>query len=138
MPHRIEHLIHFLLSYSSELKIISAAFVAVSSLFAQISTDLRGIEDLGVKAIFGGALIWCVRLLLAQQAEHKKEVRDIWIEHKRESDERESRSAERTDANTKALNELTLITKEQTDYFKTVTRTIVEDRINAKPTPKIP
>lgn len=117
---------------------MSAALVAASSLLAQISTDLRGIEDLGVKAIFGGALIWCVRLLLAQQAEHKKEVRDIWQAHKAEYSVTLANATLTTEANTKALNDLTAITKEQTDYFKTVTRSIVDEKIRSKPDPKLP
>ncbi len=139
MPHRLfEAFFHISSALVFEIKMSIASIVAGGAFLADIATEMKGVEELGLKAILCAALIWIVRLHLTQQKEHKQELRDIWALHKKEAEDRELRANETREANTRALNELTSLTKEQTDYFKTVTRNIVEDRIKAKPTPTIP
>lgn len=115
-----------------ELKIAFVAFIGSLAVIAETATELKGWEDTSLKALLIGAVIYLVRSQSQDRKEHKAELHEAWDLHKKESDEREARTTDAMIANTKALAELTKITEEQTTYFKTVTRTIVDERLKTK------
>lgn len=126
MYHVSEHLL--------ELKI---AFVATIGFFAVITeavTELQGWEEASLKVLLVAAVIYLVRSQAQDRKEHKAELHEAWDLHKKESDEREAKTTDAMIANTRALADLTKITEEQTNYFKTVTRTIVDERLKTKAT----
>ncbi len=80
--------------------------------------EAQGWADLGLPGLLIVALVFVVRELQQERAEGRKE-----------RDEREERMLEALNKNAESLNQLTTLTKEQTDYFKSVTRNIVEQHI---------
>ena len=130
----LEPLLSFLHAFAFEVKTGIAAILGGSALLADLATEAKGWEEVSLKVILILALVYICKLYLEQQKEHKAELRETWDLHKRESLERERLSKESQEANTRALNELTTLTKEQTDYFKTVTRSIIDERIKNRPT----
>lgn len=123
---------HPLSEHLLEIKIALAASLGFFALIAEAATELKGWEDLSLKALLIGAVIYLIRTQAQDRKEHKAELHEAWTQQKKESDEREAKSTEVMIANTKALAELTKITEEQTTYFKTVTRTIVDERLKSK------
>ena len=115
-----------------ELKIAFVALIGSLAVIAETATELKGWEDTSLKVLLIGAVIYLVRSQSQDRKEHKAELHEAWDLHKKESDEREAKTTDVMIANTKALAELTKITEEQTTYFKTVTRTIIDERLKTK------
>lgn len=115
--------------FAFELKLVIVSLLGAIALVADGLADFKNWEDFGLKTILGAAVLYIGRIFLQQQKDHKAELLSLWQEHKAESLSRESAGKAALDANTKALCDLTVLTKEQTDYFKTVTRTIVDERL---------
>ena len=76
-----------------------------------------------------GAIVWMAKLLVQMNSEHRKEIAATWAEHKRDVEEREERLVTAMEASAKAQRELATLTEAQTNYFKTVTRNIVDQRL---------
>ncbi len=91
------------------------------------------LEDYGLKGLLILALVFVVRLLLKQQAEHKQELQEQQTQHRAEASRREERMLQAMHAQAEGLDQLTTLTKEQTDYFKSVTRNIVDQHLQNKP-----
>lgn len=115
-----------------EFKIVMVALISSFALIAESVTELKGWEDISLKVLLIGAVIYLVRSQSQDREEHKAELAAAWDAHKKESGEREAKTTDVMVANTKALSELTKITEEQTAYFRTVTRTIVDERLKNK------
>lgn len=109
-----------------------AATIGFFAVIAEAAAELKGWEDLSLKVLLIGAVIYLIRTQSQERKEHKAELHEAWDLHKKESDEREAKTTDVMTANTRALSELTKITEEQTTYFKTVTRTIVDERLKTK------
>lgn len=123
---------HSISHHLFELKIMFAATIGFFAVIAEAAAELKGWEDLSLKVLLIGAVIYLIRTQSQERKEHKAELHEAWDLHKKESDEREAKTTDVMAANTKALSELTKITEEQTTYFKTVTRTIVDERLKTK------
>lgn len=91
------------------------------------------LEDYGLKGLLIISLIFVVRLLLRQQADHKVELREQQAQHREEASRREERMLQAIHAQVEGLEQLTLLTKEQTDYFKSVTRNILDQHLHSRP-----
>lgn len=99
------------------------ALAATSALLAVVDSQLptSSIEDYSVKGILGVAVIVLYRLLLKSQADTTA-LRD----------KHEARLVGVIEANTRSNEKVCEMTAESSNYFKTVTRTIVDDRLHPK------
>lgn len=133
-----------MLQHTLDIKLLGAAIVAIVAAAGEAVSEAKSWEDLTFKAALGIALIFVTHRLLTEQAERKAERESTWAAHKAEmkamleahqktSDEREDRAHAALAANTEKLGEIAGLTKEQTDYFKTVTRNIIDDRLKTRP-----
>ena len=118
--------------FSFEIKLAIAGLTGGVALIADIASETKGLEDLGLKAILIAALIYIGRLYLTQQREHKQEMRDLISVHQSDSDEREHKVTTVMQAMISGLGELTALTREQTEYFRAFTKRIVEEGFNKK------
>lgn len=137
-----------MLSHLTELKLTLAALVGIGAWLADTSQELnlKGWEEMGVRGILFAAVVFIGRLFLESQKAHKAETEKIWETHKAEiiatkkehaesAASREQRLVQCLENNAKCLSELTTLTREQTDYFKAVTRNVVSEKLNGgKPT----
>jgi len=102
-------------------KLSIAALTGLGAFFADASPEIRGWEELGMKGLLIAALVFVVKLLLRQQAEHKEE-----------TGKREERLLAHIEKSTIIQSELLEATKRQTGYFETVTRNIVNERLGER------
>jgi hypothetical protein len=126
-----------LAAHLTEIKLTLAAMVGITAWLADTSQelDIKGWEELGLKAILLFAVIFIGRLFLDAKREHKAEIQATWDAHKKDVEIREAKLQQCIGDNTKCLTELTALTKEQTEYFKAVTRNVVNEKLNGgKPT----
>jgi hypothetical protein len=116
-----------------EIKLTLAAIVGLAAGIADATKtlDANGWEELGLKGLLLFAVYYIGRLFLDANKAHKAEMQSTWEAHKAEAATRESKLVNAIEANSKGLSELTALTKEQTDYFKTVTRNIVDEKLKA-------
>jgi len=133
----------FLQDVSFHTKVILATITGVSAMLADAANEAKGWEDLGLKTALTLALIFVVKLLLDQQKLHKQELKEIWdahkaemkamrAEHKEEAAKREDRMVKAIEVQVISMNEVRDLTRDQTEYFKTVTRNIVYEKIHGK------
>jgi hypothetical protein len=115
----------FLLSFAADWhehwKAMVASSIAAFAMLADFATEAKGWEDVSMKVLLLVAVVFLVRLVLKQQAEHKAD-----------SAAREQRMLEAINRAAEGMEKLTDLTKEQTDYYKAVTRNIVAERLNVK------
>ena len=135
-----------LAAHLTEIKLTLAALVGFGAWLADTNPSVTGWEEASLKVLLILAVICIGKLFLEAQKTHRAEMEKVWESHKAEiaatkeahkqaSEIRESRLVTCLDDNTECLRELTSLTKEQTDYFKAVTRTVVSEKLNAgKPT----
>jgi hypothetical protein len=126
------------------LKLAAASAVGLAAAGVDVVMDAHGWEDVSLKVMLTLALLFIGRLLLQQQKEHKEELEKVWEAHKHEAINREElhkhdtlnreeRYQRALDENSAKLGELVDLTREQTDYFKAVTRNVVDERLKGKP-----
>jgi len=122
-------------SHVLELKLTCAAAVGIAAGALDAGRDIpaRGWEDMGLKGLLIFAVIFVGKLFLDAQRTHKTEMQTTWDAHKKDAQEREEMLLAALKANSKGLEELTALTKEQTDYFKTVTRVVVSEKLGRPP-----
>src|SRR4051812_28243694 len=87
-------------------------------ILADAATELKGWEDVGLKGLLLFAVGYLIRKLEAGQTKHEQDLKD-----------RDAKTLDVILHHTDALRELTVLTKEQTDYFKAVTRDVVNERL---------
>lgn len=129
-----------MLQHAFELKLGLASSVGLIAAVTDVATDVHGWEDLSLKGILIAAVIFIGRLFLQQQQqqrdqqrEHKAEIEKTWDAHKQDAEKREVKYCTALDANSKCLTELVVLTREQTDYFKAVTRDVVNEKLKGRP-----
>jgi len=124
-------------AHATEIKLTLAALVGFAAWLADASEQLNitGWEEASLKVLLIGAVICIGKLFLEAQKTHKAEIQATWEAHKKDIEIREAKLQQCIGDNTKCLTELSALTKEQTDYFKAVTRTVVNEKLNGgKPT----
>ena len=126
------------------LKLALASVVGLVAALTDVAADVHGWEDVSLKVLLILALIFIGRLFLQQQQDHKADVKDhkgevekIWAAHKEDAEKREIKYLAAIEANKQCLQQLVALTEEQTIYFKTVTRTVVDEKLNNKK-PQLP
>ena len=111
-----------------------ATVLAIGGLWiADESVMPKSYEDVGLKGLLIVAVAYLVRTSAKQQEEHKAEMKEQAETHLEASGKREDKMTTALTAQTDALNKVAALTQEQTEYFKTVTRGIVDDRLKSKP-----
>ena len=119
-----------------EIKLTLAALLGIAAGIADASSalDAKGWEEIGIKGLLLFAVYYIGKLFLDANKAHKAEMQQARDAHQADAEKREDKLVAALDANSKSLTELTELTKEQTDYFKTVTRNIVAEKLgNGKP-----
>lgn len=109
-------------------KLATGGLAVVILAAADMAAPPQSIEDYSIKAMMGAVIIFLVRLLLKQQAEHKQELKEERTQHQEKVVSSMNKQAE-------ALERVADLTEEQTTYFKTVTRGIVDEHIKGPRTP---
>ncbi|RBP37024.1 hypothetical protein DES53_115165 [Roseimicrobium gellanilyticum] len=99
-------------------KAMLASGVATVAMLGDIASDAKSWEDVSLKVLLLIAVVFLVRLLLRQQAEHKAE-----------SAAREQRMLETLNRTAEGMEALTALIQEQTDYFKSVVKSVVSERL---------
>lgn len=118
---------------STHLKMFASCMLITALVLADMGVTPQSAEDYTLKGLLICALLYVSRLLLIQQDAHKADMKEIAKLHKEDCVQRENKLQSCIEAQTHSMSELTTLTREQTDYFKTVTRNIVDDRLNSKP-----
>ena len=103
-------------------KAMVASGVASFAMLADIASEAKGWEDVSLKVLLLVAVVFLVRLLLRQQTEHKLE-----------SAAREQRMLDALNRTADGMEALTTLTQEQTDYFKSVVKSVVSERLQGPP-----
>lgn len=111
------------------LVLISAADMAVAP---------QTFEDYGLKGLLIVTVIFLVRQLLKTQAEHKAEMKEERATHLAANAQREEKMIAAMTKQAEELGRVADQTEEQTTYFKTVTKDIVNERLHGIPRPNIP
>lgn len=122
-----------MLQHAFDLKFVLASSVGLIAAVTDVVADVHGWEDVSLKAILIAAVIFIGRLFLQQQREHKAELEKTWDAHKQDTEKREAKYCTALDANTKCLTDLVGLTRDQTDYFKAVTRDVVNEKLKGRP-----
>jgi hypothetical protein len=115
-----------------DLKIAMASSIGFFALVAEAATELHGWEDVGLKGLLIGAVVYLIRAQAQDRKDHRVELAAAWAEHKKESEGREARATAAITANTNALSELTKLAEEQIDYFKGITKAVVDEKFKPK------
>lgn len=126
-----------LVNHVTEIKLTLAAIVGFAAWLADASEQLniKGWEEFGLKGILLACVVTIGKLFLEAQKTHKAEIQATWEAHKKDVEVREAKLHQCIGDNTQCLRELTTLTKEQTEYFKAVTRNVVNEKLNGgKPT----
>lgn len=118
-----------LAAHATEIKLTITAFIGLSAWLADMTTDAKGLEDLGLKGICILAVVTIGKLFLDAQKAHKAEMKETWDAHKKDAEGREAKLVKCIEDCTKATGDMAALTKEQTDYFKAVTRNIVSEKL---------
>lgn len=116
-------------------KLASGGLAVVLLAAADAVTPPQSIEDYSIKALMGIVIIFVVRLLLTQQKEHKQELKDEREHNRTEAAQREEKMVTAMTKQAEALERVADQTEEQTTYFKTVTRGIVDEHLKGPRTP---
>jgi hypothetical protein len=111
-------LLTLLQDWHEHWKAMLASGVASFAMLADIASEAKGWEDVSLKVLLLVAVVFLVRLLLRQQTEHKVE-----------SAAREQRMLEALNRTADGMEALTALTQEQTDYFKSVVKSVVSERL---------
>jgi hypothetical protein len=129
----------FLQHLTFEIKLIAASVIGGAALLADLANEYRGWEDVGLKGILIAAVVFIGRLYLKQQEEHRQERKADWEAHKKDREAAELAYRQAMETNSELLKEIKAATEEQTTYFKTVTRNLVEQHLKAPESkPKLP
>jgi hypothetical protein len=112
-----------------EFKLTLTALIGFAAWLADTSPDIKGWEESTLKGLLILAVISIGKLFLDAQKNHKAEIQATWEAHKKDVEIREAKLHQCIGDNTKCLAELTSLTKEQTEYFKAVTRNVVNEKL---------
>jgi hypothetical protein len=112
-----------------ELKLTLTALIGFAAWLADTSPYIKGWEESTLKGLLILAVISIGKLFLDAQKNHKAEIQATWEAHKKDVEIREAKLHQCIGDNTKCLAELTSLTKEQTEYFKAVTRNVVNEKL---------
>lgn len=118
---------------AAHLKIVAACAVILATFIADGFTKPASYEDVGLKTILIIAIVYLARLLTKQQEEHKTERAKDAEKHLADAAVREEKMLAAVNRQSDAMERVAQLTEEQTSYFKTVTRTIVDERLAKKP-----
>lgn len=111
---------------ASQWKIFSGVLAVAIFSVADLAVPSQSVEDYSLKALLIVALVFVVRLLLVQQKEHKQELKELRDRH-------ETAMQNVVKANTESNQRVADLAEEQATYFKTVTRSIMDEKLKNVP-----
>lgn len=120
-----------MIHHALDLKLAVAGVLAVGAIVTEGVTEVRGWEDVSLKALLIAALVFVVRLLLKQQTEHKSEIRETWRLHKEEAEQREAKVVACMTAQSCKLEKLCELTEEQTEHYRSFVKAAVDAKLKA-------
>lgn len=97
---------------------LAALFATFGTLLGEIPANFGEWENLSLKVILLIAVVWLVRQNLKERAENLIEM---------------GKRTEAIDRQTEAIANLARLTEEQTNYFKSYIRNVMNERLNIKP-----
>jgi hypoxanthine-guanine phosphoribosyltransferase len=119
-----------MLHHALDIKLAVASAVALVAAVTDATTQPQGWEDISLKALLIGALVFVVRLLLKQQTDHKSEIRETWQMHKEEAEKREVKVVSCLEAQTQTLRKLCELTEEQTEHYRSFVKAAVDAKLH--------
>jgi hypothetical protein len=104
---------------------------------ADMTVAPQTLEDYGLKGLLLITVIFLVRQLLKSQIEHKQEMKEERANHQATTAQREEKMVTALNKQADASDRMAAQIEEQTTYFKTVTRNIVDQHLHGpqKPLP---
>lgn len=120
-----------MLHHALDLKLAAASAVALFAAVTDATANPEGWEDISLKALLIGALVFVVRLLLKQQTDHKAEIRETWQAHKAEAEQREQKVVACMTTQNETLCKLCELTEEQTEHYRTFVKAAVDAKLNS-------
>ena len=118
-----------MLHHALDIKLAAASAVALGAAVTDTVASPTGWEDISLKALLIGALVFVVRLLLKQQQDHKAEIRETWQTHKAEAEQRETKVVACMTTQTETLGKLCELTEEQTDHYRAFVKAAVDAKL---------
>lgn len=121
--------------YLIEIKLTVAGAFGVLAWLADIypSLDLKGWDEVGLKAVLLFAVFYIGKLFLQAQRDHKSEMAETWKSHKRESGEREDRMCAALEKHADSLERIADLNEEQLQHFRSFVRGAIEDKMKTHP-----
>ena len=107
----------------TKAKIISGCALAVLTLAADTQVSPASVEDYTLKSVLVVTVIFLGKLLLKQQQEHKTEMKELRDKH-------EDAMKTVVTANTASNEKVAELAEEQANYFKTVTRSVMDEKLH--------
>lgn len=104
----------FSVADSHQWKMIFASIVASGAAIADVVTDLPRAEDWTVKGILVAAVVYLVRQLSTERAEHKAE-----------AEKREEKLTEALKTNAEAMDGMKAELSQQTSYFRDIAQRLI-------------
>lgn len=120
-----------MIHHALDLKLAIASAIALGAAVTDATANPQGWEDISLKALLIGALVFVVRLLLKQQSDHKTEIKETWAAYKEEAVKREEKVVACMTAQSEKLGKLCELTEEQTEHYRTFVKAAVDAKLKA-------
>lgn len=117
---------------ATKVKLFASCLAVVTLGVADANVTPNSVEDYTLKAMLTIALVFTVRLLLKQQAEHKAELAKRESDAHAERDKREAAMCLAMQDYTRELKSLTAPVLEQATYFKAAIAQLIEKGMHEK------
>lgn len=121
--------------YLTEIKLTIAASLGFIAWLADINPalDLKGWDEVGLKAVLLFAVFYIGKLFLQAQRDHKTEMAETWNSHKKESGDREDRMCIALEKHADSLERIADLNEEQLQHFRSFVRGAIEDKMKTHP-----
>lgn len=126
----INHISTFFEQFAS-IKVISTSVFALATFLADEMAAPKSWEDVSLKVLLLLSVGALVRQLQSERKESKDEIAKLREDHKNEIIGLVNKTVSALEDNTKGLSEVTSATVDQTTYYKTVARNLLDQKINA-------
>lgn len=118
-----------MLHHAFDLKLAVGTGIAILAAATDATVPLNQWEDIGLKSILIGSLVFIGRLYLAQAREHKAEIKETWATHKSEAERREEKVVACMTAQSATLGKLCELTEEQTAHYRSFVKAAVDAKL---------
>jgi hypothetical protein len=117
--------------YMLEIKLTILAGLGAGAWLADASTalDIKGWDEMGLKAILLFAVYYIGRLFLLAQKEHKEEMAATWKAHKEEAEVREARMCGALQKTAESMERIADSNEEQLGHFRNFVKGAIDDKM---------